>query len=292
MRILIAGLPLTMGAAHQRRLEPVAIGAVHGAAEVDDPALLADRDRGREQDRRIRRQPQQLGLRRVRAAGLQLVVGARAARVPARSSASYSEAVVKSSSAQPGASRSGTRLWSSEIGSPSSMRSRWSSNSSAPGAMREQLGLVDRRRADAGRAARARSRRARASARARTGSSACWAARRARRRSRTIRGRAPSTRPSAVSSSIARRTVARLTPSSSHSQRSDGRRSPGCEGAVLDLLGDLPVDPVVERLRRLAERHWTRDYPDLWFACQGIWFLLVPHGTFRSMTVPGDRVVG
>lgn len=37
----------------------------------------------------------------------------------------------------------------------------------------------------------------------------------------------PSTRPSETSSSIARRTVARLTPSSSHSQRSDGSRSPG-----------------------------------------------------------------
>jgi hypothetical protein len=42
----------------------------------------------------------------------------------------------------------------------------------------------------------------------------------------------PSTRPSAVSSSIARRTVARLTPSSSHSQRSDGSRSPGCRAPL------------------------------------------------------------
>jgi hypothetical protein len=36
-----------------------------------------------------------------------------------------------------------------------------------------------------------------------------------------------STMPSVTSSSSARRTVARLTPSSSHSQRSEGSRSPG-----------------------------------------------------------------
>ena len=69
-----------------------------------------------------------------------------------------------------------------------------------------------------------------------------------------------STRPSATSSSIARRTVARLTPSSSHSQRSDGSRSPGLQRAALDLVRDLPVDPVVERLGRLADRHCPRDY--------------------------------
>jgi hypothetical protein len=36
-----------------------------------------------------------------------------------------------------------------------------------------------------------------------------------------------STSPSAISSSMARRTVARLTPSSSQNQRSDGSRAPG-----------------------------------------------------------------
>ena len=70
-----------------------------------------------------------------------------------------------------------------------------------------------------------------------------------------------STRPSATSSSIARRTVARLTPSSSQSQRSEGSRSPGSRAPLSISLAISPVDPVIERLRCLADRHVPRDYP-------------------------------
>jgi hypothetical protein len=41
-----------------------------------------------------------------------------------------------------------------------------------------------------------------------------------------------STSPSVINSAMARRTVARLTPSSSQNQRSDGSRSPGCSAPL------------------------------------------------------------
>ena len=58
----------------------------------------------------------------------------------------------------------------------------------------------------------------------------------------------------------------------------------GLQRAALDLLGDLPVDPVVERLGRLADRHVRRTIPAGCRACQAAWSLLVGRGTFRSMT--------
>ena len=101
-----------------------------------------------------------------------------------------------------------------------------------------------------------------------------------------------STRPSAVSSSIARRTVARLTPSSSHNERSEGSRSPGAQRAALDLLRDLPVDPVVERLGGLADaacaaRLFQRCAPHVKpLVCFGLSWYVPVHG------VPGHRPVG
>src|SRR6185369_2135982 len=50
--LLIAVLPHRLRAARERRLEPVAIGAIHGTAEVHDSASFVDRDRRREQHRR------------------------------------------------------------------------------------------------------------------------------------------------------------------------------------------------------------------------------------------------
>ncbi len=156
-----------------------------------------------------------------------------------------------------GRKRSGTRLWSSEIGSPSSIRSRRSSSSSAPGAIAERVGLVDRGRPDLRGAARARWRPGRATRPSSDRLISVFGGSTSAAPATNVPRPRPSTRPSATSSSIARRTVARLTPSSSQNQRSDGSRSPGLERAALDLLGDLPVDPVVERPCGVADRHRT-----------------------------------
>jgi len=133
---------------------------------------------------------------------------------------------VKSSSAGAGRNRSGMRLWSMEIGSPSSMRRRSSSKSSAPGAMPKASAssIV------AGRVALPSTRAVAVSPRERPSSdrltSVFGGSTSAAPETYVPRPR-DSTSPSAVSSSIARRTVARLTPSSSQNHRSDGSRSPG-----------------------------------------------------------------
>jgi hypothetical protein len=108
---------------------------------------------------------------------------------------------------------------------PSSIRSRWRSSSSAPGAIPKASAssIV------AGRTSRASTRAVAVSPRERPSSerliSAFGGSASASPVTNDARPRV-STSPSATSSSSARRTVARLTPSSSHSQRSDGRRSP------------------------------------------------------------------
>jgi hypothetical protein len=133
---------------------------------------------------------------------------------------------VKSSWGAEGTKRSGTRLLSMAIGRPSSMRRRSSSSSSAPGA-------IPNASASSMVAARIRwaSTRAVASSPRELPSS--------ERLIRVLGGSTSaspitneprprlSTRPLTMSSSIARRTVARLTPSSSQNQRSDGSRAPG-----------------------------------------------------------------
>ena len=133
---------------------------------------------------------------------------------------------MKSVSASSGAKRSGTRLWSSEIGSPSSLRTRRSSNSSAPGAMPN----VSASSSVAGRTFASSTSAPASSPRLRPSSvspiSVFGGSTSASPVTNEPRPRL-STMPSAISSSSARRTVARLTPSSSHSQRSEGSRSPG-----------------------------------------------------------------
>jgi hypothetical protein len=109
---------------------------------------------------------------------------------------------------------------------PSSIRSRSSSSTSAPGAIPNASASSS----VASRTARASTRDEGSSPRERASSarpisvfggsaSAPSATNEPRPRVSTI--------PSETSSSSARRTVARLTPSSSHNQRSDGSRSPG-----------------------------------------------------------------
>jgi hypothetical protein len=134
---------------------------------------------------------------------------------------------VKSSSGAEGAKRSGTRLLSSEIGRPSSIRRRSSSKSSAPGAIPNASAssiVAGRMREPSTREVASRPRELPSSERlirvlgGSTSASPVTNEPRPR----------PSTSPLATSSSIARRTVARLTPSSSQNQRSEGSRAPGC----------------------------------------------------------------
>ena len=125
-----------------------------------------------------------------------------------------------------GSRRSGTRLMSIEIGRPSSIRSRRSSNTSAPGAIpnASASSIVAGRTSAPSTRALASSPRARATSdrlMSVFGGSSTAALVTTEPRPRLV------TSPSAISSSSARRTVARLTPCSSQNQRSDGRRSPG-----------------------------------------------------------------
>ena len=224
-RVLICALPLPVQAARQRRLESIPVGPVDRAPHVHHPAVLAHGDRRREQDGGPGLEPEQLRLAALRGPRLDLVVGVRG-RVAMALERVVQRGGVKSRSVASGTRRSGTRLWSSEIGMPSSIRRRWRSSSSAPGAIwkASASSIV------AGRTARTSTRAVRsgrASGRAPTGSSARWEAPRAPLPPRTTPGPRVSTSPSATSSSSARRTVARLTPSSSHSQRSEGSRCRG-----------------------------------------------------------------
>jgi hypothetical protein len=144
---------------------------------------------------------------------------------------------VKSSSSAEGSRRSGTRLVSSEIGRPSSIRRRWSSNSSAPGAIPKasDSSIV------AARTSQASTRDVASRPRDRPSSdrliSVLGGSTSASPVTKDPRPRA-STRPSRTSSSIALRTVARLTPSSSHSQRSEGSLSPDCR-APLSISSEI-----------------------------------------------------
>ena len=133
---------------------------------------------------------------------------------------------MKSTSGASGSRRSGTRLTSIEIGRPSSIRSRRSSNSSAPGAIPNASAssiVAGRTSAASTRALASSPREPATSVRLMSvfGGSTTASPATTEPRPRL------STRPSVTSSSSARRTVARLTPSSSQNQRSDGRRSPG-----------------------------------------------------------------
>jgi hypothetical protein len=145
--------------------------------------------------------------------------------------ASYNDAVVKSSVPADGSSRSGMRLSSMAIGSPSNMRRRRSSNSSAPGAMpnASASSIVAGRIAEESTWAVASRPRQRPSSDMLI--SVFGGSTSASPVTNEPRPRA-STRPSVMSSAIARRTVARLTPSSSQNQRSEGRRSPGWSAPV------------------------------------------------------------
>jgi hypothetical protein len=125
-----------------------------------------------------------------------------------------------------GSRRSGTRLTSIESGRPSSIRSRRSSNTSAPGAIpnASASSIV------AGRTSAPSTRALASSPRERATSDRLMSVFGGSRTASPVMNEPRprlSTRPSAISSSSARRTVARLTPSSSQNQRSDGRRSPG-----------------------------------------------------------------
>jgi hypothetical protein len=130
-----------------------------------------------------------------------------------------------------GSARKGMRLSSMAMGSPSSMRRRRSSNSSAPGAMpnASASSIVAGRIADESTRAVASRPRERPSSdmliKVFGGSTSASPV------TNEPRPR-PSTRPSVTSSAMARRTVARLTPSSSQNHRSDGSRSPGWSAPV------------------------------------------------------------
>jgi hypothetical protein len=133
---------------------------------------------------------------------------------------------VKSMAPAVGSTRSGTRLVSRAIGSPSSIRRRCNSNTSAPGAMPN----VSASSIVAARISAVSTRALASSPRERPSSerliSVLGGSTSASLVTNEPRPRI-STSPSATSSSMARRTVARLTPSSSQNQRSDGSRAPG-----------------------------------------------------------------
>ena len=192
---------------------------------------------------------------------------------------------MKSSPAAPGSSRSGTRLWSSEIGRPSSIRTRSSSNRSAPGAMlnASASSIV------AGRTSARSTRRASAS---------------------SPRERATSERPISVlggshdgvaaderaaAAGLDEPVGGELLDGAAHgrpahpellAQRPLGRQPVArLEDAALDPLGDLPVDAVIERLGRLLERHRgglsqrrCRHVKPLGL----FWFVVVRSGPWRS----------
>ena len=117
-------------------------------------------------------------------------------------------------------------MTSIEIGRPSSIRRRRSSKTSAPGAIPNASAssiVAGRTSVPSTRALPSSPRERATSVRLMSvfGGSSTEAPVTTEPRPRVV------TSPSAISSSSARRTVARLTPCSSQNQRSEGRRSPG-----------------------------------------------------------------
>ena len=273
-----------LSAAHERRLESIPVGAVDRAPQVHDPAVLAHGDRRREQDRRARRQPQQLRLAARPPPAPRSRSRRARARCRARSSASYSEAVVKSRSAGVG----------HEPQRHPVVVQRDRHAVEHPQALElEQLGAGgDLRTASAssivaGRTARASTRAVAVSPRERPSSE----------RLISVFGGSASASPRDERAAAARLDEPvgdQLLDRAAHGGAADpelvaqpalgGQALAGRQPAALDLLRDLPVDAVVERLGRMAQRHAGATIPTLWSECQAIWSLLVPRGTVRSMS--------
>lgn len=237
-------------------MEPVAIGAVDGAAEVDDPSVVLDRHRGRQQHRRPGLEPEELRLGLPDGLRLDLVVGPRGTvplvvegRVQRRGrevelarsrQEAQRHAVVVERDRQ--AIEHAQPLELEHVG---------------PGSDPEGLGLVQRRGPDL----------AEQHLGARLEAARAPEVREAHQRVGRLgegvagdKGRAPARLDKAVAHELLERPPHRRAAHAELvAQPALGWQPiPRPQGAVLDLLRDLPVHEVVQRLRGVADRHQRR----------------------------------